>query len=524
MEKFEEIADKLTCEELRELIKERKATRGKADIIYLNWQILGHPDITAEDYGAVAQILTKSSKNTLILMPRGTLKTALLESYIIQSLLNNPTLRILYILETKEKARWYLGGIKKHIESPSFKAVYGDIRDMTCWREDAIRVKGNISTEKEPNIMIASLESGNLTGFHPDLIVADDLHSEANTRTEYQIDLAKSVFTELVNLGTVTGGFLTRQVVLGTPWLDKDIYCTIAMSSGKEWSELLKNKLTETEQWNVYIRSGIESCPDGEMVTIPGYGDFPNSRVVFPKLPLEVLIAKWQQPTMTRYVFSCQHLCDPTTSKNTEFTKEDLEYASGEAWEQVKDKPLYRSMLLLDPAYSTSCRSDYSAFCFLGYTESGVLRIDMALREKLEPHQLVDQVFAMRLALKPTLVGIESNGVQIMSKWIKDKRNEKQQFFKIVEIKTPHNSKELRIKALNSLFKSKKIAISPECIDLLQEFKDFPNSSNDDLMDCVSFVLNEALIGLTKSFTCPKQLPAGAPPFKQLPNYRPIIR
>lgn len=235
-----------------------------------------------------------------------------------------------------------------------------------------------------------------------------------------------------------------------------------------------------------------------------------------------MLIDKWNQPTMSRYVFSCQQLCNPEESMNSEFTKEDLDIATGETWDRVKDAQLMRSMLLLDPAYSTSCRSDYSAFIFCGYTKDGTLRIDVGLREKLEPHQLIDQVFAMRMAMKPHLVAIEANGMQILAKWVKDKRKERQQYFKIVEIKTPHNSKELRIKALKSLFKAKKIAISPECVDLLDEFTEFPNSKNDDLMDCVSFVLNESIINLSRFGQGRKPTPVGSGPFKGLRQYRPI--
>ena len=513
--------DKVTYKELEDLVRSSKADLGKSDIEYLNISILGHKDITREHYGELMNLLVEGKKHTLVIMPRGSMKTEMVESYMIWRILNNPNIRILYILETKQKAISYLKGLKDHIESESFKAVYGDIRDTTVWREDAIRVKGRTIADKSHTIMCGSLESSSgLTGFHPDLIIADDLHSELNTRTDHQLDNAKEVFTELVNLGMVG----TRQVVLGTYWVREDIYNTITRSvTDLPFGTIHRKRLIENDYWAIYVRSAIEPCENGTTIEVPGFGTFENSRISFPKVSLELLIQKWNQPTMSRYVFSCQNLCNPEESLNSEFSQEDLEYASKDMWEKYKEKKMVRSMLLLDPAYSTSCRSDYSAFGFLGYTEDGTLKIDIALREKMEPHQLVDQVFAMRLALKPSLVAIEANGIQILSKWIKDKRNEKKQFFKIVEIKTPHNSKDIRIKALKSLFKAKKIAINPECLDLLEEFRDFPHSKNDDLMDMVSFVLDDALQGVNRNLRLPPTQKVNGP-FKMLQNYNPIRR
>jgi predicted phage terminase large subunit-like protein len=451
-------------------------------------------------------------------MPRGSLKSEIVESYMIQRILQDPNIRILYILESKQKAIDYLKGLKDHLESEKFQAIYGDIRDLSVWREDCIRVKGRTVNAKEHTVFCGSLESSTgLTGKHPTLIVADDLHSLLNTRTEHQVGSAKEVFTELVNLG-MDGA---RQIVVGTYWVNNDIYNTITRSvTDKPFSEIHKVRLLENDYWSIYVRSAIEPCENGETLEIPGFGVFENSKVSFPKVGLKLLIEKWSQPTMTRYVFSCQQLCNPEESMNSEFSKEELDDATGVDWERVKDKKLVRSMLLLDPAYSTSCSSDYSAFTYCGYTDDGTLKIELSLREKVEPDKLVEQVFAMRMAYRPHIVGIESNSTQILGKWIKDKRAEKGQYFKIVEIKTPHNSKILRIRALKALFKTHKIAINPECIDLLNEFKEFPTSKKDDLIDCVSFVLNEALHNPNyqdKPVVRPK-----SGPWKSLPGYKPI--
>jgi len=507
--------EKVNYSDLEVVLRDCKKELALSDFIYFNKEAMGHPDVTRETYGELADILTKSPKHTLVLMPRGTLKSEIVEAFMIWSLLHNPNLRILYILETKQKAIAYLKGLKDHIESERFAAIFGNMKNESVWREDAIRVKGRTANHKEHSVMLGSLESGTLTGMHYDLIVADDLHSQANTRTAYQIELAKSVFTELVNLG-VEG---SRQVVLGTVWLDNDIYCTVAKKqTSLPWEKILEQKYIETDYWNIYIRQAIDPCKNGADIDVTGYNVFESSKIVFPKLPLNLLVEKFNAPTMTRYEFACQYLCNPEESKNTEFTKEDLE----DAISRYKQRALVRTMLLVDPAYSISRRSDFSAFIYCGYDCDGLLQVELALKEKMEAEAVVDHIFSLRMAHRPHLVAIEANSTQILAKWVKQKRVEKQQFFKIIELKTPHSAKQLRIKALKSLFKAKKIAINPECIDLLEELRNFPNSEHDDLSDCLSFILNEAIQRVSGHHDKQIEPKRGRGPFRSLPKYRPI--
>lgn len=505
----------LSKKELEVLIRETKVNKALNDLWYLN-QLMGHKDVTREVYGDLLDLLQKGDKSVLIQMPRGSLKTEIVESYMIWRLLHNPNLRILYILETKTKALAYLKGVKDHIEDPAFIEIFGNIKDEGVWREDGIRVKGRTLVSKEHSIMCGSLESSTLTGFHFELIIADDLHSEANTRTTYQIDMAKGVFTELTNLG-LEG---SRKIVVGTPWRDNDIYSSIVQSLNIDWQDGLKKHLIETDYWSVYLRSALD---DGdETITIDGLGDFPNSKIAFPKVNLEVLKQKWKEPLMSRYVFSCHYLCNPLINKNVEFSREELQ-RSFDLYDAICDRVLVKTFLFVDPAYSTGRRSDFSAFIYCGYDMANILHVRMAFKEKKEISAVVDTIFSMQRVYKPSIVGIESNSTQILSKWVKDKQNEKGQHFRVTEIKTGTvKTKEQRIRALKSLFKDDKIAISREFTDLIEELSNFPNDlEHDDLIDCLSFILNDKLqfnkvSALQRDTTSPGV-------FSAVPGYRPIV-
>ncbi|MFH0897733.1 MAG: hypothetical protein V1850_06795, partial [Candidatus Bathyarchaeota archaeon] len=334
------------------------------------------------------------------------------------------------------------------------------------------------------------------------------------------IEMAKGVFRELTNMRAVEG--TTRKVVLGTPWLDSDIYSSIVRGVGiEDWKILLDNAVYTTPYWKVYLRSAVEPDKNGGTVTIGGFGEFPNSRTVFPTLKEEELNKIYAEPTMNDYTFSCQFMCNPTISKNTEFTNENLKAAT-DLYDKVCEKPLVRSFLLVDPAYTIKKRSDFTAFIYCGYDADNILQVRMALKEKKDTKDIVDTIFSMQGTFHPGQVGIEANGTQILAKWVRDKRTERQQFFKITEIKTgPAKSKQVRIRALKALFKDGKIAISREFEDLLQEFSDFPFGLHDDLIDCLSFVLDKVFQKNPPAQVAVPE-PIGSGPFSAAKFYKPL--
>lgn len=338
--------------------------------------------------------------------------------------------------------------------------------------------------------MVGSLEKS-ITGFHPDLFICDDLHSEQNTRTEGQIENAKKVFAEMTS-ASVKG---TRKIVIGTCWKDTDIYSTIAYSCGiSDWNVLLKERIHHSKYWTIYLRQCIEAGNGkGKSITIDNFGTFEDSVLFFPKLDAEELSKKYNSPAYTRYTFLCQFFCNPTATKNSKFSKEELDRAKSLA-ETLKDyRPeTSRKYLLCDPAYTVKKKSDSTAFIVLEqflYNKKEYIRVLLAYKDKLESRDVVDKLFAIRDQYRPAVVAIEANASQqVLSTWIRDKQREKKVFFRITELKTgPTKSKEDRIMAMHSYFKDGTIAIPAEFDDLFDEYTVFPDGSHDDLIDALAF-------------------------------------
>jgi len=474
----------MSKEELTTLKRDIVKKKTLEDFHYFNQVAMQHTDLIPEVYGELVDLLLHSTKDLLTILPRGTMKTALItESYVVWSLLKNPSLRILLVLETWSKGKVYLDGIKRHFKNPVFMEIFGDM-EGDLWREDCIRLKTNTSTEKEPNIFVGSLERS-VTGFHPDLIVGDDLHSEANTRTQAQIEMAKGVFAELTNLSLPH----TRKIILGTIWVDNDIYTTIAKSSGiTDWKKILDKKMIELDNWIIYIRKAIEQTEDGETIEIKGYGTFTKSKIVFPKLNEVELTKKFSDPLMTQYTFNCQYMSDPTSSRALEFTEDMLNQAKL-LNNDIKNNRIVYKYLLIDPAYTVKKRSDSTAFIVLFVDYKGFIHIELAYKEKLEPKDVVDRIFNLQALYRPNVVAIEANASQqILSSWIRETAKTSGKHFRITDVKTgPSKAKNDRIRRLLHYFKKNLIAIPEECDELFDELIQFPNGKHDDLIDALSF-------------------------------------
>jgi phage terminase large subunit-like protein len=128
-----------------------------------------------------------SSKKTLILVYRGAGKTTVgTIAKAIHYLLKDRDCRILIATKTSQNAEDFLKEIKQHFESNErLKEVFGEYVGEDRWDTKAIQVAGRTRPMKEPSIMTVGVE-GAVASKHYDVIIADDLVDEDNSRTQYQ--------------------------------------------------------------------------------------------------------------------------------------------------------------------------------------------------------------------------------------------------------------------------------------------------------------------------------------------------
>jgi predicted phage terminase large subunit-like protein len=170
---------------LDEWIRRQVLQNNRVDI--LAREVLGY-DVAPHHFAMMRfQLL---HKKTLQLAFRGAGKTTVLTVVrIIYEIIKNPNIRILIASKTLGYAQGILREIKAHLESnEELRRIFGDFVSEEKWDTSEILVKGRTSKAKESTVTCLGL-GGQITGPHFDMIFADDLIDENNSRTAYMRNL-----------------------------------------------------------------------------------------------------------------------------------------------------------------------------------------------------------------------------------------------------------------------------------------------------------------------------------------------
>ncbi|MFN8180153.1 MAG: phage terminase large subunit [bacterium] len=171
----------------------------------------------------------------LQLAPRGFGKSTILTiARAVFEVLRNPDVRILIASNTQLQAEVFLREIKAHFElNERLRESFGDFVDERKWDLREIVVKPRRSAAKESTITCVGV-GGPVASRHYDLILADDLVDEENSRTELQRDRVKTWHYKTLLPCLEPNG---RLLLLGTRYHYLDLY-----------GHLLKNELAERHQ------------------------------------------------------------------------------------------------------------------------------------------------------------------------------------------------------------------------------------------------------------------------------------
>lgn len=175
--------------------------------------------------------------HSLVLAFRGSGKTT--TATIVHSIwhiLANPNIRILIASKTSSFAQDILKEIKAHLESDRIVELFGQQRGQN-WSGTEIDVLGKTSASKEATVTTVGAE-GQVVGKHYDVIFADDLVDEDNSRTPYMRERVLTFFykTLMPTLEPfVQGTKLPGELhVLGTRYHYEDLY-----------GHLMKNEMSD---------------------------------------------------------------------------------------------------------------------------------------------------------------------------------------------------------------------------------------------------------------------------------------
>ncbi|MDA3823027.1 MAG: hypothetical protein PF450_10525 [Bacteroidales bacterium] len=464
---------------LKEYEPQLKRERCKEDLVYLCTEILGYKDLDHQVYRDIADRLQNrdfDKPNNLMLIPRTCMKTSLITiGSVIQDIIKDGNVRILITNAILDNAKKMLHEMKAHFTgNPEFMELFPELAgEGKIWREDEITVRSRTKNTKEMTVEISS-EGHTKTSKHYDRIVADDLVTRENVKTEDALQRVYRYFQDLFDILEHPDGVLD---VVGTRWSFGDLYGIMMHPDKKHLEDFL-----------VFWRKAYE-------------GDISEGRFNFPWKLNKKTIEKLRR-NKTHMEFTSQYLNDPQPDEDAAFYQDNFI-----RYETIPEGCNY--FLVCDPAATQNKKSDYSAIIVIAVDYDNNWYIADMVRDKLLPGQLVNHILTFAKKYAVLRLGIENMGFQAyVEKEIRDKMRISNSFFNIVGLKPKKQGKTDRIRGLEPRFANKTIffpkggiqytntdKISEDLIITLEtELMQFPKAMKDDLSDALSY-------GLVKGMT-----------------------
>ena len=146
-------------------------------------------------------------------------------------------------------------------------------------------------------------------------------------------------------------------------------------------------------------------------------------------------------------------------------------------------------MFFVDPAFTLKQTNDFAGLIVTRITSEGVIYILEALKLKVDPHDLINEIFRIHV-LYPKIVKtfIETTAAQIMLATLLRKEMIKRGKFFTIEEYMPSTTekKSTRIRGLIPYYAAGAIVHRMGLNDLENELLEFPRNTHDDLIDALS--------------------------------------
>jgi phage terminase large subunit-like protein len=318
------------------------------------------------------------TSNKLIMLPRGHLKSHMVATWCAWIILRHPEVTILYVSATAELAETQLFAIQNILSGnivtkffPEYVNPQEGLRER--WSQRKMSIDHPARREqavRDPTIATAGLTT-NTTGWHADIIVADDLVIPENAYTEdgrESVVKKASQFTSIRNAGGFT-------MACGTRYFPTDIYFT--------W----KNQIYDSYDDEGTLKDRIPVWEVKEY-RVEDNGIFVWPRVIrhdgkafgFDRQTLARIQAEYSD----RVQFYAQYYNDPNDPESNRISTDKFQYFNPRFLKKEGSKWFYNNKRLniyaaVDFAFSLNKAADYTAIVVIGVDWDGyyyVLDID----------------------------------------------------------------------------------------------------------------------------------------------------
>lgn len=585
------MADGFTVEEWRILRQ-----KGRTNLIWLCNNVLGYKDVSKQVHGGLIASLQKFKggrdwthsrfvpsgispgtfkelvegyqpevpnfwdletpgglRRTLILMPRGHLKSTCMMGHMIQWILNYPNIRILLSSGTGDQVHGFLKEIKGHFQfndmlrwlfpeyCPAAKIAkdFGNQDEFTvpcCRRPNA----------KEPTVGTVSVGAV-VASKHYDVIDNDDVVDKENVRTPEQIQTVKQHLGMLWPLLETAPNSDTRPIgyqrgwwyLVGTTYDFSDAYATVLDEEAKK----------EIKTYFIYKQSAIL---EGELNKDICKADcefkephpiYKHCKTLWPsRLPPEGLLGIAEDPLQGWGVLSSQYLMNPIPDSAGLVDSQDQI-----VWVPQKNiRELYAYLSLhvtvdlagMEPSTNKMADNDYTVVNLHGFGHDGTLFVLSILRGRYTPFEVIDLLFKL-CSIHPRLVDVKVEKeahARVLLPFLKREMAKRQKWLPIVEIRRDNRtSKQQRIKGLQPWFRNGSIKFAdnqPHKLAIINEIMRFPKYAHDDILDTIADAMQNRDGGVN-SDVLPQDKPnmvGGARSVKlpdgsmTVPNYNPDLK
>ena len=293
-------------------------------------RICGYKDFEPFHQQLLDPKLTSNSKYKLIMIPRNHQKSSAIMAYVLWRIIKNPNLSILYESSIYEQARRYLSEMKNIIESEPWKLIFGDWKGAV-WRDSEILINKRKLFQPAPTISTSGIDKTQ-TGQHYDMIVADDIVDEHNSKTQDMREKVIDRYTQYQSL-LRPGGEL---IITGTPWDEEDLYGWLHKD---KQAKILSQ--FETLRFGAYdehgqIRFKKKFC---ETIEEESYPENKGKRS-FESLKIQ----------LGHYKFSCNYLCYPQRGDEAEFKNAWIKRSTPQDCLRRLEEVPGRVYIFIDPA------------------------------------------------------------------------------------------------------------------------------------------------------------------------------
>lgn len=438
------------------------------------------------------------TSNKLIMLPRAHLKSHMVATWCAWMITRHPEITMLYVSATAELAETQLFAIQNILGSSLYMRYFPEyINPQEGLRERWSVKKMSIDhpRRKSEGIRDATIATAglttNTTGWHADVVVADDLVVPENAYTEDGRDSVSkkaSQFTSIRNAGGFT-------MACGTRYHPADIYAT--------W---------KAQEYEVYNDEGeiLEKLPVWE---IKEYAVEQDQVFIWPKavradgkcfgFDMQVL-ARIRAEYSDRIQFYAQYYNNPNDPGSNRINRDKFQYYDKKYLKQQDGSWYFKNKRLnvyaaIDFAFSKSKKSDFTAIVVIGIDDEGfiyVLDIDRFKSDKISEY--FDHIICLHSKWEFKKLRAEVTVAQaVIVRDLKDKIREEGQRLSIEEHRPTRNegTKEERIaSALEHRYDNLAIwHFKGGYIDVLEEELVLSRPPHDDVKDALASVVEIAV-------------------------------